>query len=140
MSCIYDGEPAIIFDGSVDRWDISDVLTVIKGDRDMKTQTRRVEASQFTPQDRFQELVNDLSKEYTKSILANGKEDDPLASIKESADFDVPPHIQALIRLNKKVFALKKHAQNRSLNVLTVQKKAMEIATLALMAIVLIEE
>jgi hypothetical protein len=106
----------------------------------MKTQTRRIEASSFTPQDRFQELLGELSAEYSKSILVNGKEDDPLASIRESADFDVPPHIQALIRLNKKVFALKKHAQNRSLNVLTMQKKAMEIATLALMAIVLIEE
>lgn len=89
---------------------------------------------------RFHELLDELGELHDKKQADYGQDDDPFASVRASAQWNVPAWIGALIRLNDKVVRLQSFAQKGNLVNESAEDSLKDIAVYALIALILMEE
>lgn len=89
---------------------------------------------------RFHALLKEIGDLHDKKQQDYGKDTDPFANVRASAEFGVAPWIGALVRLNDKVTRLKQFSSRRALANESAEDSMMDIAVYALIALVLYRE
>lgn len=92
---------------------------------------------QTTP---FLRIVDDIVKMHNKKQKDYGREGDPFANVRASADFGIEGWIGCLIRANDKMRRLQKAAQGGQLVNESVEDSMMDLAVYAIIALVLYRE
>jgi hypothetical protein len=85
-------------------------------------------------------IIDEIVKLRDKKAFDYGNEDDPMANLRASEDFGVPNVIGILIRLNDKMFRLKRWAKLGTLKNETARESLIDIAGYALRACELLDE
>jgi hypothetical protein len=81
---------------------------------------------------RFLALLDEMAKVHRKKSADYGLGDSPLANLRASAEFGVPPWKATIIRLNDKVTRLKAFCQNGTLHNEGVEDSLVDISNYAL--------
>ena len=89
---------------------------------------------------RFHALLRELGELHAKKAHDYGRGGDPLANLRGSAEWGVPPWRGALIRLGDKVHRLKSFSQNGNLANEGVVDSLMDLAAYALLVVILLGE
>lgn len=89
---------------------------------------------------RFHALLREIGELHDKKQADYGREDDPFANVRASADWGVPAWVGALIRGTDKVKRLQKAARVGSLANESVEDSMMDLAVYALIALILFRE
>jgi dsDNA-specific endonuclease/ATPase MutS2 len=93
-----------------------------------------------THAEKFEEVLSEVLALHTRKSKDYGSDEDPLANIKASAEFGVEPWIGALVRLNDKIYRLKRHASGHALANETAEDSLIDICVYAPIALVLFRE
>ena len=88
----------------------------------------------------FQELLKELGDLHDKKQADYGKDGDPFANVRASAEFGVAPWIGALIRLNDKVHRLQRFAMRGTLANESAADSMRDIAIYSMIALLLYKE
>lgn len=89
---------------------------------------------------RFHAFLKQIGELHDKKQADYGADGDPLANVRASQEWGVPPWVGALVRLNDKVHRLKRFAQRGALANESAEDSMMDIAVYALIALVLYRE
>lgn len=89
---------------------------------------------------RFHALLKKIGELHDKKQEDYGRETDPFANVRGSADFGVRPWVGALIRANDKVRRLQRFAQRGSLANEGAKDSMLDLSVYALIAFILYEE
>ena len=89
---------------------------------------------------RFHAILKELADLHDKKQADYGREQDPLANIRASAEWGVPAWVGALIRLNDKVRRLQAFCQRGTLANEGAVDSLNDIAVYAILARILLEE
>lgn len=89
---------------------------------------------------RFHKLLREIGELHDRKQLDYGTKGDPLNNIRGSAAWGIPPWVGAMIRANDKVKRLQKFAQEGTLANEAARDSFLDLATYALLALVLFEE
>lgn len=90
--------------------------------------------------DKFNAEAQKIIDLHNKKQLDYGTEGDPFANIRASADFGVAPWVGALVRLNDKIYRLKRFVEKGVLANESVEDSLQDIAVYALIGLVLYKE
>jgi len=88
----------------------------------------------------FAEILAELEAVHAKKSLDYGSDEDPLANIKASSDFGIPPYVGALLRLNDKIYRLKRYTTRGTLANESAEDSLRDIAVYAVIALQLFRE
>lgn len=89
---------------------------------------------------RFHDLLDEIAELHDRKQADYGTDDDPFANVRASQDWGVPAWVGTMIRANDKVKRLQAAAQGSTLVNEGVEDSLMDIATYALIALVLYRE
>lgn len=89
---------------------------------------------------RFLRKLEEIAELHSRKQHDYGKDEDPFANIRASADFGVPPWVGAVIRMNDKVTRLKSFVTKGELKNEGVAESLVDIPVYALIALILFEE
>lgn len=89
---------------------------------------------------RFHALLKEIGELHDKKQQDYGRDDDPFANVRASADWGVPAWVGALIRGTDKVKRLQKAARGGTLANEGVEDSMMDLAVYALIALILYRE
>jgi len=89
---------------------------------------------------RFHALLQELGALHDKKQQDYGTAQDPLANVRASQDWGIPPWVGSCIRLNDKVKRLQSLAKNGSLANESAEDSLKDIAVYALIALILLKE
>lgn len=89
---------------------------------------------------RFHDLLDEIAELHDRKQADYGTEGDPFANVRASQDWGVPAWVGTMIRANDKVKRLQAAAQGSTLLNEGVEDSLMDIATYALIALVLYRE
>ncbi len=89
---------------------------------------------------RFHELLAEIGELHDRKQADYGRGDDPFANVRASEEWNVPPWVGAMIRLNDKVRRLQSLLINGKLENESAEDSLNDIAVYALIARVLMEE
>lgn len=89
---------------------------------------------------RFHEILAELGALHDKKQMDYGRADDPFANINASQDWNIPPHVGALLRMNDKVRRLQSWVQNGKLENEGAEDSMRDIAVYSIIALVLLEK
>lgn len=88
----------------------------------------------------FSDIVNELSELHARKASDYGSDEDPLANIRACRDFGIEPWVGALLRLNDKVYRLKRFAVRGTLQNESAEDSLRDIAVYAIIALGLLRE
>lgn len=89
--------------------------------------------------ERFHQLLQELGDLHDKKQQDYGSSDDPFANITASQDWNIPPHVGALLRMNDKVRRLQSWVKNDYLANEGATDSMRDIAVYAIIALVELE-
>jgi hypothetical protein len=89
---------------------------------------------------RFTDLLDEIRALHDKKSKDYGSGTDPLANLRASRAFGVPPWVAAAVRLNDKVHRVAEFARKGSLANESVEDSLRDISVYALLTLVLYEE
>jgi hypothetical protein len=89
---------------------------------------------------RFHALLKEIADLHDKKQKDYGTSGDPLANIRGSAQWGIPPWVGAMVRANDKMKRLQKYAQAGELANESVRDSFMDLAVYALLGLILFEE
>ncbi len=89
---------------------------------------------------RFHDLLDEIAELHDRKQADYGTDGDPFANVRASQDWGVPAWVGTMIRANDKVKRLQAAAQGSTLVNEGVEDSLMDIATYALIALVLYRE
>lgn len=89
--------------------------------------------------ERLHQLLQELGDLHDKKQKDYGSSDDPFANITASQDWNIPPHVGALLRMNDKVRRLQSWVKNGYLANEGATDSMRDIAVYALIALVELE-
>lgn len=89
---------------------------------------------------RFHDLLEEIGELHDKKQQDYGRDDDPFANVRASADWGVPAWVGALIRGTDKIKRLQKAARGGTLSNEGVEDSMMDLAVYALIALILYRE
>ena len=90
--------------------------------------------------ERFCGLLDEMRALHLRKAADYGTDDDPLANLRQSADFGVAPWLATAVRFNDKVTRLKTFAQKGTLCNEGVEDTLLDMATYALLILLLFRE
>lgn len=89
---------------------------------------------------RFHALLAEMGALHDRKQADYGRGQDPLANVRASAEFGVPPWVGAVLRANDKVHRIKSMIQNGRLENESVEDSLMDVAVYMLLARILRDE
>jgi len=90
--------------------------------------------------DAFHKILDEMGKLHDRKSKDYGSDEDPLANIRASSDFGIEPWIGATLRLNDKVYRLKKFSTSDALANESAEDSLIDIAVYAVIALQLLRE
>ena len=90
--------------------------------------------------ERFHTILKELGDLHDKKSADYGREDDPIANVRASVEWGVPAWVGAMIRATDKVFRLQTFARKGALSNESMQDSLRDLASYAIIALVLWEE
>lgn len=91
-------------------------------------------------EDRFEDIINEISELHYRKSLDYGTEEDPYNNIRHSADWGLPPWMGAMIRANDKIHRIQRYAKASTLANESVRDSFLDLAVYAIIALILWEE
>ena len=91
-------------------------------------------------EERFEAILAEVLELHARKSKDYGSDEDPLANIRASAEFGVLPWIGALVRLNDKIYRLKRHASGHTLANESAEDSLIDICVYAPIALALFRE
>ena len=89
---------------------------------------------------RFHEILAELGALHDKKAADYGRDDDPLANVRATSEWNVAPWVGAMIRLTDKVRRLQSLARKGSLVNESAADSLRDIAVYSVIALILLEE
>lgn len=90
--------------------------------------------------ERFHAILKELGDLFDKKNQDYGADTDPFANVTASTDWNIPPHVGALLRMNDKVRRLQAWVRNGYLANEGAEDSMRDIAVYAIIALVLLEQ
>ena len=90
--------------------------------------------------ERFHRLLQEMGDLHDKKQADYGREGDPFANVRGSADFGVAPWIGTMVRANDKMRRIQQFAIRGSLRNEGVRDSLMDLAVYSIIALVLYDE
>lgn len=91
-------------------------------------------------EDPFDKILAEMYELHGRKGADYGTNTDPYANVRASSGFDIQPWIGALVRANDKMFRLQSFVKNGSLANEGVEDSLLDLATYAIIALVLFRE
>ena len=89
---------------------------------------------------RFHALLEEIGALHDKKQKDYGREDDPFANVRASADWGIPAWVGALVRGTDKIKRLQQAARSGTLANESVEDSMMDLAVYALISLILYRE
>ena len=90
--------------------------------------------------DPFTSVLDELQEMHDRKGADYGRDEDPYANVRGSADFGVPPWVGALVRANDKMRRLQKVASGGTLKNEGIEDSLVDLAVYAIIALILWRE